>query len=76
MRPDLVVVARVGHPAGIRIDDVWLAAMRRGAGMSRSQAKWDGSYFNLEAPFCLSGPGQLAEAALRPLIASFSSREK
>ena len=40
------------------------AAMRRGV-LDEQEAKGAGqAHFNLQAPFCLSGLGQLAEAAL------------
>ncbi|HDZ8831725.1 TPA: sulfurtransferase complex subunit TusD [Aeromonas dhakensis] len=49
---------------GIRIDVCVAAAMRRGV-LDEQEAKGMGrAQFNLEAPFCLSGLGQLAEASL------------
>ena len=49
---------------GIRIDVCVAAAMRRGV-LDETEAKGAGKVqFNLQAPFCLSGLGQLAEASL------------
>ncbi|WP_324031851.1 sulfurtransferase complex subunit TusD [Aeromonas caviae] len=62
---DLVALWReLAIQQGIRIDVCVAAAMRRGV-LDEQEAKGMGrEYFNLEAPFCLSGLGQLAEAAL------------
>ncbi|AUT42460.1 sulfurtransferase complex subunit TusD [Aeromonas caviae] len=62
---DLVALWReLAIQQGIRIDVCVAAAMRRGV-LDEQEAKGMGrEHFNLEAPFCLSGLGQLAEAAL------------
>ncbi|MGL5153528.1 MAG: DsrE family protein, partial [Aeromonas veronii] len=62
---DLVRLWReLAEEQGIRIDVCVAAAMRRGV-LDEQEAKGAGlEHFNLQAPFCLSGLGQLAEAAL------------
>ncbi|HHQ4676553.1 TPA: sulfurtransferase complex subunit TusD [Aeromonas veronii] len=62
---DLVRLWReLAEEQGIRIDVCVAAAMRRGV-LDEQEAKGAGqTHFNLQAPFCLSGLGQLAEAAL------------
>lgn len=56
--------AELAIEQGIRIDVCVAAAMRRGV-LDQTQASEVGkAQFNLAEPFCLSGLGQLAEAAL------------
>jgi len=62
---DLVRLWReLAEEQGICIDVCVAAAMRRGV-VDEQEASGAGlTHFNLQAPFCLSGLGQLAEAAL------------